>query len=78
MSIKQVKDPLVLDGEHRIALHAICGIGPHLAARGKVHGFSQVVMETWGIYSSYGRDGPSKLWFAQRRQDSCLITRDTW
>ena len=26
---------------------------------------------------SYGRDDPSNLMFVQRRQDSCLVTRDT-
>ena len=53
------------------------GIGPHLVAREKSHGLSQVVAGTWGIFSSYGGDGPSKLAFVQRRQDSCLLTRDT-
>ena len=32
----------MFDGEHGINLHAIRGIGPHLMARGKSHGFSQV------------------------------------
>ena len=50
------------------------GIGPHLSARGKSHGFSRVAVGTWGIFSSYGGDGHSKLVFVQRRQDSCLVT----
>ena len=29
------------------------GIGRHLVARGKSHGFSQVATGTWGIFSSY-------------------------
>ena len=53
------------------------GIGPHLAARGKSHGFSRVAAGTWGIFSSYGRAGHSKFMFGQRRQDTCLVMRDT-
>ena len=45
--------------------------------RGKSHGFSRLEAETWGIFSSYDGDGPSKLVFVQRRQDSCLVARDT-
>ena len=41
------------------------GIGPHLAERGKSHGFSRVVAGTWGIFSSYGGDVHSKLVFVQ-------------
>ena len=53
------------------------GIEPHLVASGKSHGFSRVVAGTWSIFSSYSGDGPSKLMFVQRRQDSCLVMRDT-
>ena len=52
-------------------------IGPHLAVRGKSHGFSRVVAGTWGIFSSYGIDIHSKLKFVQRTQDFCLATMDT-
>ena len=45
--------------------------------RGKSHGFSCVAAGIWGIFSSYGGDGPSKLEFVQRRQDSCLVMRVT-
>ena len=41
------------------------GIGPHLAASGKSHGFCRVAVGTWGIFSSYGGDDPSKLVFVQ-------------
>ena len=51
------------------------GIGPHLTS-GKSHGFSQVVARTWGTFSSYSGDDPSKLVFVQGCQDSCLVTRD--
>ena len=53
------------------------GIRPHLAARGKTHGFLQVAAGTRGIFWSSGADGHSKLVFLQRSQDSCLVTRDT-
>ena len=41
------------------------GIGPHVAARVKSHGFSRVAAGTWGIFSSYDGDDPSKLVFVQ-------------
>ena len=63
----------MFDWEHGIALHAMMGIGPHLLERGKSHVYSRVAVGTWGIFSSYSGDGPSKLVFAQRRQDSCLV-----
>ena len=53
------------------------GIGPHLMARGKFHIFSQVAAGTWGSFSNYGGTGHSKLVFVQRRQDFCLVTRDS-
>ena len=39
------------------------GIGPHLVARGKTHGFSRVVAGTSGILSSYDEDAHSKREF---------------
>ena len=38
------------------ALHCTqcMGIGPHLSARRKFHGFSRVAEGTWGTFSSYG------------------------
>ena len=39
------------------------GIAPHLMARGKTHGISQVAAGTWGIFSSYDRDAYSKRKF---------------
>ena len=36
-----------------------------------------VVVRSWGTFSSYGGDGPSKLVFLQRRLDSCIVARDT-
>ena len=51
-------------------------IEPHLAMSGKSQNFSQFTVGIWGIFSSYGRDGNSKLVLVQRSQDSCLISRD--
>ena len=67
----------MFDWEHGIALHAMLGIGPHLAAREKSHMFFRVVARCWGIVSSYGRDGHLNLEFVQRCQDSCLVLTDT-
>ena len=53
------------------------GIRPNLTATGKSHGFSRVAVGTWGIFSSCGRDGSSKLVIVQWRQDSFLVMRDT-
>ena len=52
------------------------GIGPHLVARGKSHGFSRVAAGTCGIFSSYGGDVHSNLEFVQWSQDTCLGMRD--
>ena len=54
-----------------------CRGGPHLTARVKSHSYSRVAAGTWGIFSNYGRDGPSKLLYVQRCQDSCLVMSDT-
>ena len=51
-------------------------IWPHLAVRGKSHGFSRVGAGTWGIFLINGGNDPSKLLFVQRRQYSCLLIRD--
>ena len=67
----------MFDGEHRIALHTMQGIGPYFTARGKSHGCSRVAAGTCLIFSSYGLDGPPKLVIVQQCQDSCLVARDT-
>ena len=41
------------------------GIRPHLADRGKSHGFSRIEAGTWCIFSSYCKDVHSKLEFVQ-------------
>ena len=76
-SIKQIKAPYVCDWERGIALLAMPGNRPCLSPRGKSHGFSQVAVRTWGMFSRYGMDGHSKLVIVLRRQDSCLVMMDT-
>ena len=53
------------------------GIGTHLEERGKTYILSPGAVGTWGVFWRYGGDGPSKLVLVQRRQDSCLVVRDT-
>ena len=67
----------MFDWEHGIALHEIQGIGHHLSASGKSEDFSRVAAGSWGMFSSYSRDGHSKFPFVQRSQDSCLVRRET-
>ena len=56
---------MYLIGKTQLCCMQCWGIGPHLAARGKSHGFSRFAAGTWGIFSSYGGDGHSKLEFVQ-------------
>ena len=51
---------MCLIGKTQLLWTQFRGIGPHLAAKGKSHGFSRVAAGTWGIFSSYGRDIHSK------------------
>ena len=46
-------------------------------SEGEVSWFFLSGAGTWGILLSYGGDDHPKLVFVQRRQVSCLITRDT-
>ena len=65
-SIKQVKDPCVFDGEQRIALYAMQGNRASSRGEGEVSWFFSSWSGNQGIYSSYGRDGPSKLVFVSK------------
>ena len=56
---------MCLIGKTQLLCMQCMGIGPHLAARGKSHGFSRFAAGTWGIFSSYGADVHSKLEFVQ-------------
>ena len=51
---------MFLIGKAQLLCMQYRGIGPHLVARGKTHGFSRVAACTWGIVSSYDRDAHSK------------------
>ena len=62
-SIKLIEAPYVFDWENAIALDTMHGNEPHLAGRGKSHGFSRVAAGTWGIFSSYDGDAHSKREF---------------
>ena len=53
------------------------GIRAHLVTRGMSHDFSRVASGTWDIFSCDGGDGPSKVMYVQRHQDSCLLARDS-
>ena len=53
------------------------GIWTSSYARGMSHGISRIATGTWGIFSSYSRDGLSKLHFVQRSQNSCLVRTET-
>ena len=68
---------MCLIGKTELLCMQCWGIMPYLSARRKSNDFSRVMMGTWGIFSSYGGDGHPKLVSVQRRQDSCLVTKDT-
>ena len=72
-----MKSPYQFYGNRELLCIQCRGTGPHNASRGKSPNFSQVAEGTWGIFSSYSGDCPSKLVFVQRHQDSCLVMRDT-
>ena len=54
---------MCLIGKTQLLCMQCRGIGPHLVARGKSHGFSRIVAGTWGIFSSYDGDAHSKWEF---------------
>ena len=56
---------MFLIGKTQVLCMQCRGIGPHLVARGKSHGFSRVATGTWGIFSSYDGDAHSKREFVQ-------------
>ena len=68
---------MCLIGKAQLLCMQCRGIGPHLVARGKSHGFSLVAAGTGGIFSSYDRDAHSKREFVQSRQDTCLGMTET-
>ena len=54
---------MCLIGKTQLLCMQCRGIGPHLVARGKSHGFSRVAAGTLGIFSSYHGDDHSKREF---------------
>ena len=54
---------MCLIGKTQLLCMKCMGIGPHLMASGKSHGFSRAVADTWGIFSSYNGDAHSKWEF---------------
>ena len=51
---------MCLIGKTQLLCMQCRGIGPHLVARGKSHGFSRVAAGTCGTFSSYDGDAHSK------------------
>ena len=54
---------MCLIGNNQLLCMQCRGIGPHLVARGKSHGFSRVAAGTSGIFSRYDADAHSKREF---------------
>ena len=67
----------MFDVEHGISLLTMQGNQVSSPGKGKSHGFSQIAVGAWDIFSCYDGDGPSKLVFVQRRQHSFLVSKDT-
>ena len=53
------------DWEHGIALHTIQGNRASSWGEGEASWVFSIAAGTWGIFSSYGGDGHSKLEFVQ-------------
>ena len=64
-STKQIEAPYVYDWEHGIALHTIQGNRASSWGEGEASWVFSIAAGTWGIFSSYGGDGHSKLKFVQ-------------
>ena len=54
---------MCLVGKTQLVCMQCRGIGPHLVARGKSHGFSRVPEGTWDIFSSNDGDAHTKREF---------------
>ena len=65
MSIKEVKDLFMFDGENEIALCPIQGYQARFLCDGEVSLFLSSFGMNLGIFSSYCEDGPSKHMFVQ-------------
>ena len=54
---------MCLIGKMQLLCMQCRGIGPHLSARGKSHGFSRAATGTWDIFSSFVGEVYSKVEF---------------
>ena len=54
---------MCLIGKTQLLCMQCRGIGLHLVARGKSHGFSRVEAGTWDVFSNYGGVAHSKREF---------------
>ena len=54
---------MCLIGKTQLLCMQCRGIGPHLMAKGKSHGFSPVAAGTWGTFLSYDGDADFKRVF---------------
>ena len=54
---------MYLIGKTQLLCMQCRGIGPHLEALGKSHGFSRAAAGTWGIFWSYDGDAHSQREF---------------
>ena len=66
--------PTCLIGNTELLCTQFRGFGPQVPPMGMSRGISRVAAGNWGIFLSYSLYGHSKLHFAQRSQDSCLVT----
>ena len=64
-------------GVYGIALHAMHGNRAPSCGKGEVSWIFSRCGGTWVIFSNYSGNRYLKLVYVQRRQDSCLVTRDT-
>ena len=64
-SVQSIKSMILMSliGKMQLLCMQCRGIGPHLVARGKSHGFSRVAAGTCGIFSSYDGDAHSQREF---------------
>ena len=67
----------MFDWEHGIALQALQGYQDSSPGKGEVSCFFSSCGGNRVIFTIYGGDDPSKPFFDQRNQDSCLVMRDT-
>ena len=76
-SIKHIEAPYVFDWVHGIGVHTMQGIRASSPAEGDVSWDFSSCSRNLGIFSSYSRDGHSKIHFVQQSQDCCLLRTDT-